>query len=128
MDFTALGLLILRIGFAGSMAFNHGLSKLLNFSNSMGGFPDPIGLGSTVSLSLAVFAEFLCAVLVIFGIFTRFAVIPLVITMGVAFFMIHGSDPFAKKEMAFLFLVGFSAILAAGPGRFSVDGLFRGVK
>lgn len=128
MDFTALGLLILRVGFASAIAFNHGLSKLLNFKASMGSFPDPIGLGSTVSLSLTVFAEFLCAILVIFGIYTRLAVIPLVICMGVAFFVIHGSDPFAKKEMAFLFFTAFSAILAAGPGRFSVDGLFRRVK
>lgn len=128
MDFTALGLLILRVGMASSMAFGHGLSKLLNFSNSMGSFPDPIGFGSTVSFSLAVFAEFLCAILVIFGIFTRFAVIPLVVCMAVAFFIVHGSDPFAKKEMALLYLVGFSAILAAGPGKFSADGLFRRVK
>jgi putative oxidoreductase len=128
MDFTALGLLIMRVGFAGSMALNHGLPKLLDFSNKMGSFPDPIGLGSTVSLSLTVTAEFLCAILVLVGLFTRWTVIPLVIAMAVAFFVVHGADPFAKKEMAFLFLVAFSTILAAGPGRFSFDGLFRGVK
>lgn len=128
MDFKSLGLLILRVGFAGTIAFRHGLPKLMAFSYKMNTFPDPIGIGSTASLSLVVFAEFLCAILVLVGIFTRYSVAPLIITMAVAFFVIHGADPFAKKELAFLFLVGFSAIFAAGPGRFSADTIIRGVK
>lgn len=128
MDFTSLGLLFIRIAFAGSMALMHGLPKLLDFSNKMHNFPDPIGLGSVASLSLAVTAEFLCAILVLIGIFTRFSVAPLVICMAVAFFVVHGADPFAKKELAFLYLAAFSAVLAAGPGKFSADGLFRGLK
>jgi putative oxidoreductase len=128
MDFTSLGLLILRVGVAGTMALRHGLPKLLEFSTSMHAFPDPLGLGSTLSLSLVVFAEFLCSILVLVGIFTRFSVIPLVIAMAVAFFIIHGSDPFMKKELALLYLTAFSCILATGPGRFSADTLFRGVK
>jgi|SRR5580658_2152551 putative oxidoreductase len=128
MDFTALGLLIMRIAFGGSIAINHGLPKLLNFSNSMANFPDPLGIGSTLSLSLTVFAEFLCGILVALGILTRLSVIPLVVAMATAFFAVHAGDPFAKKELAFLFLAAFSAILVAGPGRFSADSLFRGIK
>jgi putative oxidoreductase len=128
MDFIALGLLIMRIAFAGTIALLHGLPKLLDFSNKMHSFPDPIGIGSVASLTLTVSAEFLCAILVLVGIFTRFAVVPLIICMAVAFFVVHASDPFVKKELAFLYLAGFSAILAAGPGRFSADGLFRGTK
>ena len=128
MDFTSLGLLILRVGFAGTLALFHGLPKLLDFTNKMHTFPDPIGLGSTVSLTLAVTAEFFCAILVVVGIFTRFTVVPLVILMAVAFFIIHGADPFMKKELAFMYLLAFTSILAAGPGKFSADGLIRGVK
>lgn len=128
MDFTALGLLILRVGFGATMAICHGLPKLLDFSGKLHTFPDPIGLGSPISLSLTVSAEFLCAVLVVVGIFTRFAAAPIVFAMAVAFFIIHGADPFMKKELAFLYLLGFSAIMAAGPGRYSADGMVRGVK
>lgn len=128
MDFTSLGLLILRVGFAGTTLIRHGVPKLLDFSNKLYSFPDPIGLGSPISLSLTVFAEFLCAILVIIGIFTRFAVAPLVFAMAVAFFVVHVADPFAKKELTFLYLLGFSTIMAAGPGKFSADALFRGVK
>lgn len=128
MDFTSLGLFIMRVGFAGTMAVRHGLPKLLDFSNKMHSFPDPLGLGSTVSLTLSVSAEFLCAILVVVGIFTRFTVIPLVIAMAVAFFVVHAGDSMVKKELALLYLLGFSAILAAGPGKFSADALFRGTK
>ncbi|HXW53479.1 MAG TPA: DoxX family protein [Myxococcota bacterium] len=128
MDFNSLGLLILRVGIAGTMALRHGLPKLLDFSNSMTTFPDPLGFGPTISLSLVVFAEFLCSILVLVGVFTRFSVVPVLVAMAVAFFVVHGSDPFAKKEMAFLYLTGFSCILAAGPGKFSADALFRQIK
>jgi putative oxidoreductase len=128
MDFTSLGLLILRVSFASIMAINHGLPKLFDFSNKMYTFPDPIGIGSTLSLSLAVSAEFLCAIALILGIFTRILALPLIATMAVAFFIVHAHDPFAKKEMAFLYMMAFSSIFCAGAGKYSVDSIFRGVK
>lgn len=128
MDFTALGLLILRLGFGGTLVLQHGLPKLLGFSNMMHSFPDPIGIGSTITLAVAVFAEFLCSILVVLGIFTRWAAIPLVLLMAIAFAVVHGSDPFHKKELALLYLTAFSSILVAGPGRFSCDSIFRGIK
>lgn len=128
MDFTSLGLLILRAGLAGTIAFRHGLAKLLDFATKMQTFPDPLGIGSTASLSLSISAEFLCGILLIVGIFTRYAAVPLIINMAVAFFIVHGSDPFQKKELALVYLIGFTAILAAGPGRFSADSIFRGIK
>jgi putative oxidoreductase len=41
--------------------------------------------------------------------------------MLVAAFIVHGDDPFQKKELALLFLTPFLALLLAGPGRFSLD-------
>ncbi|MCA9508106.1 MAG: DoxX family protein, partial [Myxococcales bacterium] len=94
----------------------------------MHSFPDPLGLGSTLSLSLTLSAEFLCALLVVIGLFTRYVAFPLVFAMGVAFFVIHRGDPFQKKEMAFLYLMAFSTIFACGPGAYSADKLFRGIR
>ena len=45
--------------------------------------------------------------LLIIGLFTRQAVIPLIITMLVAIFVIHGDDPFKDKEMAILYLIPY---------------------
>lgn len=44
-------------------------------------------------------------------------------TMGVAFFVIHGNDPFSLKELAFVYLVIFILMYIAGPGKFSLDRL-----
>ncbi len=115
------GLLILRVSFSATMLFGHGLGKLVNFSEKSATFADPIGLGPVVSLGLVTFAEFFCAGAVMLGLFTKYTVIPLIIAMSVAFFRVHAADPFAKKELAFLYLCGFIVILALGPGKYSID-------
>lgn len=125
MDFNSLGIVIMRLAFGLSIALCHGLPKLLDFGNKMHTFPDPIGVGSPVAFTLIVFAEFFCGLAVVIGLFTRFAAIPLVIGMAVAVFVVHGADPFAKKELAFLYLAAFGALIATGPGRFSADFIFR---
>lgn len=120
-----LGLLVMRLGFAGALIWAHGLGKLLDFADRAAKFPDPLGIGSPASLALVVFAEVFCALAVALGFMGRLATIPLIINFLVAFFIAHGGDPFAKSEKAFLFLVAFIALLATGPGRFSIDGLIR---
>jgi putative oxidoreductase len=72
-----------------------------------------------------IFAELICAVLVALGLFTRMATVPLIITMAVAFFVAHGADPFAKKELAFLYMTGFLGLFFTGPGDFSVQRFFK---
>ena len=106
------------------MLGGHGWGKLVGFSTT-NNFPDPIGIGSLPSQALTVFAEFLCAALLIPGLYTRLAALPLVITMMVAGLIVHADDPFAKKEKALLYAVIFLAVACAGPGRFSVDHVFR---
>ena len=98
------------------MFWFHGLGKLERYSRLMTRFPDPLGIGNEYSLMLVIFAEVICSFFVIIGLFTRLALIPLIITMAVAFFIIHADDPFLKKELSFLFLTGFSALFFAGSG------------
>ena len=61
-----------------------------------GGFADPLGLGGQLSLGLASFAEFFCAIAVAIGLLTRLASVPVIILFTVAFFIIHGDDPFGE--------------------------------
>lgn len=115
------GLLILRVG-VGLLMAGHGLGKVMDlFGGKAADFPDPIGVGPVASLALAAFAEFLCALLVVFGIKTRWAAIPPVITMLVAVLIIHANDPFDQKEHPLLFAIPFLALAFTGAGRFSVD-------
>jgi putative oxidoreductase len=120
-----VGLLILRLGIGGFMLFAHGWGKLVGFGELSGTFPDPIGLGSTLSLTLAVFAEVLCALLIIVGLGTRFAAIPLLITMLVAAFVVHANDPWNKKEFALLYAIPLLTLIVSGGGRYAVERLIR---
>lgn len=78
-----------------------------------------------MSLALAIFAEFFCSALLVLGLFTRWASIPLIITMGVAVFDIHIDDGFAVMEKALLYLTAYLSILILGPGKLSLDRVFN---
>jgi putative oxidoreductase len=118
-----LSLLLLRLWLGLSMLLLHGWSKLTGFSKLSAKFPDPLGIGSTASLSLAIFAEVGCAALLIVGFLTRFAALNLAITMAVAFFIQHKMQlsGAASGELAFIYLAGFLAILFAGSGKFAFE-------
>ena len=104
----------------------HGLPKLTNMLAGTSKFGDPFGMGSNLSLGLTVFAEFVCSILLILGLATRLALIPQIITMAVAAFVVHATDPFGKKEMALLYLVVLVALFIMGPGKYSVDNAIGG--
>jgi putative oxidoreductase len=84
-------------------------------------FFDFMGLGPETSLVLTVLAELVAPALIIVGFQTRWAAIPAAFTMGVAAFVVHGSDPLGDKELALLYLVCFAAVALLGPGKWSVD-------
>lgn len=115
------GLLLIRLFIGTMMLFTHGGDKLVNFVERAAHFPDPLGVGSVTSLALTVFAEFFCSLAIIFGLLTRLAVIPLIIIMLMAIFVIHGDDPWGKKEFTLLYLVHYLTLFFAGAGRFSFD-------
>lgn len=122
---NSLGLLVLRVGVGLFMLTAHGWGKLVNFGDLAGSFPDPIGIGSAPSLVLAIFAEVICAVLLVAGLGTRFAAVPLLITMLVAAFVVHADDPWAKKEFALLYAIPFLSLIFTGGGRFALDRVVR---
>ena len=120
-EYLDIVFLFLRIAIAALM-IRHGLPKL---SKLMAGgeikFGNPIGLGPTVTLILAVFSEVICSVLIGIGLGTRLASIPLIITMFVAAFISHGPDPFGRKEMAILYMLFYIALLVIGSRKYSID-------
>ena len=118
-----LGVLLLRVGMSGLM-LTHGVPKLQRlFAGGEIQFPDPIGVGATASLALAVFGEVVAPAFIILGLFTRLAAIPAAATMAVAAFVVHWSDPFGDKELALVYLVGFAVLFFTGAGHYSLDGL-----
>jgi putative oxidoreductase len=117
----ALGDLLFRVALGLSMAFAHGLGKLPpsdQFVQGVANLGFPLPLLFTWCASLA---EFLGGIFIAMGLMTRATAANLAFTMGVAFFVQHGADPFAKKELAWLYLISAAWFLFAGAGRYSLD-------
>ena len=89
---VSLFLLAVRIIF-GILLMNHGIQKWSNFQELSTAFPDPLGIGSPLSLGLAIFGELVCSMAFIFTV----------------------------KELAFIYLVVFILMYIAGPGKYSID-------
>ena len=118
-NFNDLALLILRVGFGGFM-LTHGIPKINMLSNPSD-FGDPIVIGATASLILALIGEVIAPIMIIIGFKTKWAAIPAAITMFVAAFVVHAKDSLATKEHALLFFIAFVVIFLTGPGKFSID-------
>lgn len=98
----------------------HGIDKMSNFSYLSQTFPDVLGFGSYMSLMLAIFAEFCCSLFLISGLLIRVMLIPMIVTMAVAFFDIHDAM-LPDGELALIYLVVFILLYIVGPGRYSLD-------
>lgn len=118
-------LFVFRIAVS-AMMLTHGLPKFNALMTGNIQFADPFGLGPGPSLALVVFAEAACSILLILGLATRFATVPLIINMAVAILYAHAADPFGKKELATMYLVIYVGFLILGAGKFSIDHLIAG--
>ncbi|MDD2285665.1 MAG: DoxX family protein [Bacteroidales bacterium] len=118
------GLLILRLLFGLVLIYGHGFAKMsVIFSGEEIQFMDPIGIGAVTSFYMAAFAEGVCAILLILGLFSRISTLILSINFLVIFifhaFML--GDGFAVLELRLFYLFSFIALTFTGPGRWSLD-------
>ena len=121
-----IGRLVLRVSAGLFMIMGHGWDKLMNFSAKAEVFPDPLGIGSGLTLGIAVMGEFFGALFLMLGFLTRLSLIPLILTMMVAAFIFHATDPFGGKELALLYLTTYIGLFITGPGRHSLDAKMNG--
>lgn len=121
----SLGLLLLRVVVSFTLIYGHGWGKLTGWAERSAVFPDPIGLGSPVSLALAIGAEVFCAFLIILGLGTRIVALPIIITFVIVTFVVHAGDAFGKIELPLLFLTTYLTLAFTGAGDFSLDALLK---
>lgn len=120
---TDWGLLFIRLACAFMLL--HGWGKLDDFYDGASEWPDPFHVGPVFSKGLTVFAELFCTIFVVIGLFTRFALIPLIICMLVIVLVVHNGDPLGDKESALIYLLMYLSLLVAGPGKYSLDRMLR---
>lgn len=115
-----IAILIVRV-YTSAMMLTHGWPKVLRLLDGNMKFRDPIGLGSEVSLILVIFAEVICSILIIIGLGTRLATIPLVITMLVVLFIAHGDDPISEHLNVVAYIAAYIGLFVTGSGKYSLD-------
>ncbi|WP_057940148.1 DoxX family protein [Algoriphagus resistens] len=125
--YSRLAHTMLRV-FFGMVLLNHGQDKLRKFSEYRIDFPDPLGIGSDLSLSLVVGSEFFGGLLILLGLVTRLASTAVLVTFAIAFFIFHQADPFEVKELASCYLVISAYFVLAGSGGMSLDNKFFKVR
>ena len=129
----SFGILLIRIIIGVLMAF-YGYEKLTHFeemaaSEFWAKNVSFLGMTGKIPLALTIFAEFFCSILLIFGLFTRLALIPLVICMSYIIVnvaqmtVINKGDNGTEINTAFVYLIIYIALFFTGAGNFSIDKL-----
>ena len=119
----SFGLLILRISI-GTMLIHHGYEKTADIQNFADAFVRPIGLPFPIFSSyIAAYSEIYGSWLVIAGLFTRFAALSIVGTIGVAIYhaIVTAGFNIYLLELLILYMGGSLCILLLGSGDFALD-------
>ncbi len=120
-SYENFGIFILRATVGSLMLLGHGMPNLMNFYQSYDTFPDPLGIGNEISFFITIFTEVICSMALILGLFTRLAVIPIIITMLITMLVINIDDPWHKKELAIVYLLPYITLYFTGSGEYSMD-------
>ncbi|ANI61173.1 putative oxidoreductase [Pseudomonas sp. PvR086] len=122
-----VGLLFLRVSGGLFLLWVHGLPKLLDFSAQLQLIEDPFHLGAHLTLSLAIFAEVLCPLLIVAGVLARLACLPILFVLLVALLVVHPQWSVAEGQFGWLLLIIFTSVFIAGPGRLALNVRLPGV-
>ncbi len=121
LEQLSIGLLIYRILISISLINTHGVKKLTDFESSAANIPDPFGLGGELSTYFAIFANIICPIFIILGLFTRLAVLPIVTVTISGLLFVHYADPWVVKDVPLMYSLAFLTVLYLGPGKYSLD-------
>lgn len=121
----ALALLLMRVGAGLLLLVIHGLPKLWHWQTELTVIEDPFGLGAVLTLSFAVFAEVICALLLILGIWARLACVPILAVLLVSVTLVHPEWSLAEGQFAWLMIVLFGGLSISGAGPYRVTLFLR---
>lgn len=114
----AFGFQLVKVSYLNALFPAENLPQFVAYLNALG-FPFP-----TIGAYLAAYTEFFGGILLLLGLWTRWAAIFLMINFSVAFGMAHlALNDDYQNTFASINLLAVSAFLFLnGPGRFSIDG------
>lgn len=125
------GLLVIRLMIGVLMAF-YGYEKLIHFDEMVtSDFWSKnirfLGMSGAVPLSLTIFAELFCSLLLIVGLFSRFSLMVLAFCMAYIFLVVFPMQIFSKGDngfefnSAFTYFIIYVGLFFTGVGKYSLD-------
>ena len=124
------GLALLRIWTGATLFLRHGWEKQpAHWAQFMARFPNPIGIGPHASFLCAFLSDFVCGILLVIGLGTRWAALYCFLNIVVAWAFVHDFAFFGKGlgsdhgELMVLYLGALLTLLIAGPGAACIDRL-----
>jgi putative oxidoreductase len=118
-------LLFLRVASSILVLIVHGLPKAWHYTAQIAAIEDPFHLGKAVSLWFALFGEVVCPLLIILGIATRVAALPVLIITVIALLFVHPEWRIEQAQFAWMLLILFGTIVIGGAGRIRLDRVWR---
>lgn len=128
-SYTHLGRLFLRL-FVGIMLLQFGIRQIGAFDSIASCFPDIMGMGAHLSLTVMICIEVVCSIFIMAGFLTRIMILPPFVAMIVAEhyllsevattapYLISWEKP---GYLPIMFLGIYFFLLLVGPGKISVD-------
>lgn len=120
----ALGLTLLRVATGATLFLHHGWGKRpSHWFAYMAHFPSLFHLGSPLTFLIAFFSDFVCSLLLILGLGTRWAAAFCFCNIFVVWaFLHHFAFLGAENEILVLYLAALLTLFLGGPGFLSIDG------
>ncbi|ENA0609875.1 DoxX family protein [Enterobacter bugandensis] len=116
-----LGLFFLRLTGCLLMLYVHGLPKVFHFNEELTRIEDPFGFGPYMSLIPAIFAEVICPLFIIAGVYARLACLPIIAVLLVAMLAVHPDWSIAEGQFGWLLLIVFTTLALTGPGQWRLQ-------
>ncbi|WP_185287750.1 DoxX family protein [Chryseobacterium lactis] len=122
---THVSLLIFRILLSLELIVAHGLKKIGVGVSEAEQVPNPLHLPEAFNSLFADAANLVFPVFVIFGFFTRIAVLPILAVTLTGYFILHWNDALLVKDTPFMYSLCYLFLLFMGSGKYSVDHYLR---
>ena len=113
-------LLFLRVTASVLVLIVHGLPKVIHYTSQLDAMEDPLHVGKTLTLGFAIFAEVVCPLLMIAGIATRLAALPIMLVSVIALGLVHREWTLDQGQFAWMLLIMFGTIAIGGAGRYRI--------
>jgi putative oxidoreductase len=120
-----LSLLIFRVAASVELIVAHGLKKIGIGVEKAEVIPNPFHLPEGLNSAFAIGGNLFFPLLIIAGLLTRLAILPVLMITLAGYFFVHWHDPVLVRDTPYIYSIIYLLLLVLGPGKYSVDFLLH---